>query len=103
MRSSPANILTCALIYPSIAGSTARCTTGSRSAICVFSGLHFAGTEVRRFEPKIVASILEADVTDHLPQPCFILGELAVLHISADDLAEDATKILVARERHERA
>jgi hypothetical protein len=53
--------------------------------------------------PRYCRALLEADVADHLSQELFVVREFAILDILPQQIAENASKIFVPRERHERS
>src|SRR5262245_21512518 len=53
-------------------------------------------------EPKILAGIAVTNIPNHRSHQHFIVGNLPALHVSPEQVAQDATEIIVARIRHER-
>lgn len=54
-------------------------------------------------EAEVGLGVVVADVGDHAGEEAFVVGEFSVFDVLADDVAEEAAEVFVAREGEERA
>ena len=52
-------------------------------------------------EGKILAGVVVTYISDHGAEQGLVIGQFAALDFAADEVAEDAAKVLVARIGHE--
>src|SRR5580658_2575374 len=55
----------------------------------------------RQGESKILHGIVIADISDHRAYHLLVVGQLSSFHFAAQEVTQDAPKILMARKRHE--
>src|SRR5438309_1750704 len=67
-------------------------------ALCRSCGGLLSRTEI---QSQVIAGVREADVANHVSDEFHVVWHFAVLHVGAEQVAEHAPKVFVARIRHE--